>query len=222
MMSDGMRMLAICAFAGIVLLTERATAFRASIHRLQHRTSSRLTMSSTSGDIRFVKYQGLGNDFILVDNSMSSNPLFTPEEAVKLCDRNFGIGGDGLIFAMPGENDCDYTMRIYNSDGSEPQMCGNGIRCMAKFLIDEVEKRSEADKDVTYTIWTKAGKIVPVVKPSGQITVDMGEPILNPEKVPTLLQANNPAGAAVEATLDVDGREYKGTAISMGNPHVVC
>ncbi|KAF4373482.1 hypothetical protein F8388_025176 [Cannabis sativa] len=76
-----------------------------------------------TGFLHFVKYQGLGNDFILVDNRDSSEPRVTPEQAVKLCDRNFGIGGDGVIFAMPGINGTDYTMRIFNSDGSEPEMC---------------------------------------------------------------------------------------------------
>jgi len=72
-----------------------------------------------------------------------------------LC-RNFGIGGDGVIFALKGLNDCDYTMRIYNSDGSEPQMCGNGIRCMAKFLQD-IEGRKSSKEEIVYKIWTNAG-----------------------------------------------------------------
>ena len=95
-------------------------------------SASSLTSTST---VPFVKYQGLGNDFILIDNTKQSSPIFTPEEAMKICNRNFGVGGDGVIFAMPGTDGCDYTMRIYNSDGSEPEMCGNGIRCMAKFLL---------------------------------------------------------------------------------------
>ena len=70
--------------------------------------------------------------------------------------RNFGIGGDGVIFALKGLNDCDYTMRIYNSDGSEPQMCGNGIRCMAKFLQD-IEGRKSSSQEIVYKIWTNAG-----------------------------------------------------------------
>ncbi|PIM99357.1 Diaminopimelate epimerase [Handroanthus impetiginosus] len=75
-----------------------------------------------SGILHFVKYHGLGNDFILVDNRDSVAPKITPEQAVKLCDRNFGIGADGVIFAMPGTNGTDYTMRIFNSDGSEPEV----------------------------------------------------------------------------------------------------
>lgn len=72
-----------------------------------------------------------GNDFLLVDNRGSSEPLMTPEQAVEVCKHNFGVGGDGVIFALPGSNGCDHTMRIYNSDGTEPEMCGNGIRCAA-------------------------------------------------------------------------------------------
>ena len=86
--------------------------------------------------IEFTKYHGLGNDFILIDNRSLSQPVLTPLQAVKLCDRHFGIGADGVIFALKGENDTDYSMRIFNSDGSEPEMCGNGIRCLAGFLAD--------------------------------------------------------------------------------------
>ncbi|XP_070006980.1 diaminopimelate epimerase, chloroplastic isoform X3 [Nicotiana tabacum] len=74
-----------------------------------------------SGILHFVKYHGLGNDFILVDNRDTTEPKVSPDQAVKLCDRNFGIGADGVIFAMPGVNGTDYTMRIFNSDGSEPE-----------------------------------------------------------------------------------------------------
>jgi diaminopimelate epimerase len=71
-----------------------------------------------------------------VDNRHASEPVLTPEQAARLCDRNFGIGGDGVIFALPAVGDTDLTMRIYNSDGSEPEMCGNGIRCLARFVAD--------------------------------------------------------------------------------------
>lgn len=72
-----------------------------------------------------------GNDFLLIDNRGSTEPLMTPEQAVEVCKHNFGVGGDGVIFALPGSNGCDHTMRIFNSDGTEPEMCGNGIRCVA-------------------------------------------------------------------------------------------
>src|SRR6056300_1208635 len=87
--------------------------------------------------VEFSKYEGLGNDFILIDDRDKEAPSLTPEESEKLCDRNFGIGGDGVIFALkPPSNEYDFTMRIYNSYGSEPEMCGNGIRCFAQFLKD--------------------------------------------------------------------------------------
>jgi diaminopimelate epimerase len=83
--------------------------------------------------VEFSKYEGLGNDFILIDNRDRDTPSLTPEQSEKLCDRNFGVGGDGVIFALkPPSDDFDFSMRIYNSDGSEPEMCGNGIRCYGK------------------------------------------------------------------------------------------
>jgi len=170
-------------------------------------------------DTSFVKYHGLGNDFILVDNRYSSTPIFSSTQSIQLCNRNFGIGGDGVIFVLPGTNDCDYTMRIYNSDGSEPQMCGNGIRCMAKFLT-ELEHLSPG-QEVSYKIWTNAGVIIPKILPDGLITVDMGEPVISPPHlIPTLLPATE-NGSVVEADINVDGTIYKATAVSMGNPHSI-
>jgi diaminopimelate epimerase len=107
--------------------------------------------------ISFVKYHGLGNDFILVDNRQQSEPLITPEQAVTWCDRHFGIGADGVIFVLPGQDGTDYTMRIFNSDGSEPEMCGNGIRCLARFIAD---LEGDSAKEV-YRIHTLAGMIIP-------------------------------------------------------------
>ncbi|KAF5476000.1 hypothetical protein F2P56_007748 [Juglans regia] len=118
-----------------------------------------------TGFLHFVKYHGLGNDFILVDNRDSSEPRITPEQAVKLCDRNFGIGADGVIFAMPGINGTDYTMRIFNSDGSEPEMCGNGVRCFAKF-ISELE---DLQGKQSFTVYTGAGLIVPEIQDDGKV-----------------------------------------------------
>ena len=85
----------------------------------------------------FSKYHGLGNDFVLLDCRSAAEPPISPAEAAKVCDRNFGIGADGVIFVLPPDNtDAQVRMRIYNSDGSEPEMCGNGIRCMARFVAD--------------------------------------------------------------------------------------
>lgn len=94
-------------------------------------------LQAASKMIEFSKYEGLGNDFILIDDRDRDTPSLTPEQSEKLCNRNFGVGGDGVIFALkPPSDEYDFTMRIYNSDGSEPEMCGNGIRCFAQFLKD--------------------------------------------------------------------------------------
>ncbi len=165
--------------------------------------------------IEFSKYQGLGNDFILVDNRHSAEPIITPEQAVKMCDRHFGIGGDGVIFVLPGTSDTDYTMRIYNSDGSEPEMCGNGIRCLAKFIAElegiKVNK--------SYKIKTLAGIIVPQLESNGEVTVDMGEPELAAAKIPTTL--GSAEAKVVAQPLEVGDRTWSVTTVSMGNPHCI-
>eukprot|EP00897_Mesotaenium_endlicherianum_P002484 jgi/Mesen1/2263/ME000153S01475 len=167
--------------------------------------------------ISFVKYQGLGNDFLLVDNRDAAEPKLTPEQSARLCDRNFGVGGDGVIFALPGSDGAEYTMRIYNSDGSEPEMCGNGIRCMARFVAD-LEGASHSS---SYTISTLAGPIVPHLLPDGQVKVDMGQPILNGPDVPTTLAPTAENGAVVNAPLEIEGTTWRVTCVSMGNPHCV-
>ena len=166
--------------------------------------------------IEFSKYQGLGNDFILLDNRSSNQPIISPDLAIKMCDRHFGIGGDGVIFVLPGTSDTDYSMRIFNSDGSEPEMCGNGIRCLAKFIA-ELEGNAEVNK--SYKIATLAGVIVPRLESNGEVTVDMGEPELTAAKIPTTL-----AGAeekVVAQPLEVSDRSWKVTTVSMGNPHCI-
>lgn len=183
---------------------------------------------------RFVKYHGLGNDFILVDNTTSSELKYTSEQAVRICARNFGIGADGLVFALPGQQGCDYTMRIYNSDGSEPQMCGNGIRCLTKFL-HRLNNKSNTDTG-SYRIWTNAGVIVASIQSNGFVEVDMGEPILDPARIPTLLTPNTdvleplgkyPTGAVVDVEVQIllrgaaEPHVVKSTAVGMGNPHSV-
>ncbi|ONM33267.1 Diaminopimelate epimerase chloroplastic [Zea mays] len=146
----------------------------------------------------------------------SSVPKVTPEEAAKLCDRNFGIGADGVIFVMPGVNGADYTMRIFNSDGSEPEMCGNGVRCFARFIA-EIENLQGTNR---FTIHTGAGKIVPEIQSDGQVKVDMGEPILSGLDIPTKLLATKNK-AVVQAELAVEGLTWHVTCVSMGNPHCV-
>ncbi|MEG4985432.1 diaminopimelate epimerase [Microcoleus sp. BR0-C5] len=165
--------------------------------------------------IEFAKYHGLGNDFILIDNRHSSEPVITPEQAVDLCDRHFGIGADGVIFALPGQNDTDYTMRIFNSDGSEPEMCGNGIRCLAKFIADL--EGSEAKTQ--YRIHTLAGVISPELRSDGQVKVDMGVPRLLAAEIPTTLAASD--AKAIDVSIEVADKSWSVTCVSMGNPHCI-
>ena len=186
--------------------------------------------------IEFTKYHGLGNDFILIDNRSSSVPVLTPEQAIKLCDRHFGIGADGVIFALPGENGTDYTMRIFNSDGSEPEMCGNGIRCLAGFLTD-LEGLATRDwglgtgkessqspipnpqSPITYRIHTLAGVITPQLMPDGQVKVDMGLPRLLAGEIPTTLASAEKK--VINEPLEVAGQTWDVTCVSMGNPHCI-
>lgn len=167
--------------------------------------------------IQFTKYHGLGNDFILIDNRQSSEPCLTPEQAVKWCDRHFGIGADGVIFALPGQDGTDYTMRIFNSDGSEPEMCGNGIRCLARFIAD-LEGKSDADS-VIYGIHTLAGVITPKLVEGGKVTVDMGFPRLTAAEIPTTLAAADEK--VINRSLEVAGQNWEVTCVSMGNPHCI-
>jgi len=197
------------------------------------------TEVSTSTLIEFVKYQGLGNDFILVNNPHSTTEpfLFSREESKKLCDRNFGIGADGLLFICPGTHGCDYTMRMYNADGSEPQMCGNAIRCMARYIYTEL-RHGEDPIDTKYRIWTLAGEICPVIQAEGRIQVDMGPATLEARLVPTLIASNAVTEAGANAVVNcvfsisvpnassgaatgASEVTVRVTAVSMGNPHAV-
>lgn len=166
--------------------------------------------------LAFRKYQGLGNDFILVDNRDSTELSLSPAQAVSLCDRHTGIGGDGVIFLLPPNavtgaagDACTASMRIINSDGSEPEMCGNGVRCLAVFAADLGMDAA------TLVLDTLAGVIVPTVAPGGgAVRVDMGVPVTDPPAVPTTLPATT-------APVTVDGKAWAMTGVSMGNPHAV-
>ncbi|MFN7901055.1 MAG: diaminopimelate epimerase [Synechococcaceae cyanobacterium] len=168
----------------------------------------------------FSKYQGLGNDFLLLDArsldvAEELGRLLDADRIRRLCDRRFGIGADGVILALPPERQGDLRMRIFNADGSEPEMCGNGIRCLARFLAD-----SDGDAPGRrWTVETLAGPIVPELLTDGTIRVDMGQPLLTPEAVPTTL---SPGGNGVpEGDLEVLGHHFAVAAAGMGNPHVV-
>jgi diaminopimelate epimerase len=165
--------------------------------------------------IAFTKYHGLGNDFILIDNRATPDPLISPEQAIQLCDRHFGIGADGVIFALPGQAGADYTMRIFNNDGSEPEMCGNGIRCLARFIA-ELEG---IPLPHAYQIHTLGGRMVTQLEAGGGVTVDMGEPRLMAEEIPTTLAAIGQT--VISQTIPVADQSWQVTCVNMGNPHCV-
>ncbi|ACK73493.1 Diaminopimelate epimerase [Gloeothece citriformis PCC 7424] len=166
--------------------------------------------------IEFTKYHGLGNDFILIDNRHGSEPMVSPEMAVEMCDRHFGIGADGVIFVLPGTSQTDYQMRIFNSDGSEPEMCGNGIRCLAQFIA-ELEKTTEVGK--SYRIDTLGGLMTPRLEAQEQVTVDMGLPRLLGSEIPTTLVSRTEK--VIDQPIEVAGQSWLVTCVSMGNPHCI-
>ena len=169
--------------------------------------------------LQFSKYQGLGNDFLLLDGRslIDGEDAFglTPEAIQRLCDRRFGVGGDGVILALPPREGGELRMRIFNADGSEPEMCGNGIRCLARFLADS----DGDDPGRSWQIETLAGRIVPQLQADGRIRVDMGPPFLEPAAIPTLLEVG-PAGLP-QGDLAIAGQILAVAAVGMGNPHVV-
>lgn len=153
-----------------------------------------------------------------MDNRSSATPLIDADKARRVCDRNRGVGGDGVIFALPPTApSTDFSMRVFNSDGSEPEMCGNGIRCLAHFVAAADRQTGER----TYRVDTAAGLIQPQILEDGRVRVDMGRPELDGPKVPTTLSSSRADGAVVQAPLDVDGKVWRVTCVSMGNPHAV-
>lgn len=165
--------------------------------------------------MHFTKWQGCGNDFVLIDcreRELADYAAF----ARKVCDRHFGIGGDGVLVILPSDQ-ADFRMRIFNTDGSEAEMCGNGIRCFARYLYE-----SGATAGESFTVETGAGVLVPrIVREDGRVTgvrVDMGEPVLAGDHIPV---TGFGMGHAVDAPLEVEGTSYRMTCVSMGNPHCV-
>lgn len=164
--------------------------------------------------MKFTKMHGLGNDYIYIDCTKNKNNIDTPGELSKtLSDRHFGIGSDGIILICDSDK-CDFKMRMFNADGSEAEMCGNGIRCVGKYVYDF----GLTDK-TNITIETKAGvKRLGLNANNGKVstvTVDMGEPILDMKKIP--VNPNN--GKFVE--LKVLDKDFIFTPVSMGNPHAI-
>lgn len=169
--------------------------------------------------MKFTKMQGLGNDYVYVNcfKEKIDNP---PKVAKIVSDRHFGIGSDGLIMINPSKV-ADFEMEMYNADGSRGEMCGNGIRCVAKYvydygLTDKTHISVETLGGIKYLDLTvKDGKVA-------LVRVDMGEPELSPEKIPIIMKGySDETDRVLNAQIKVDGKEYHMTGVSMGNPHDV-
>ena len=171
--------------------------------------------------MRFTKMHGAGNDYIYVDCFAQPVPGDPAGLARRVADRHFGVGGDGLILICPSDR-ADARMRMFNADGSEAEMCGNGVRCLAKYVYDRGLSRKE-----TLQIETGAGVLtldLEVVDGRvGRVRVDMGEPILKPQKIPTTLPGNPlfEGSPVVDVDLNVGGEKIQASCVSMGNPHCV-
>ena len=159
--------------------------------------------------IKITKMQGLGNDFVFMDYEEFQKTNLPPDKlAIKLCDRHLGIGADGLIIPVPyNESDADIKWHYVNSDGSLAQMCGNGMRCFARYVYDKglVNKKS-------FKVKTLAGIICPEILDDGNIRVNMGNPILEDEKIPF---------KSAERKLTVKDKTFEINPVSMGNPHCI-
>jgi diaminopimelate epimerase len=165
--------------------------------------------------MKFTKMHGIGNDYVYVSTFNQKVPADVSKLAIAVSDRHFGIGSDGLILIGPSER-ADARMRMFNADGSESEMCGNGVRCVAKYIHDHGIARKNR-----VTIETGRGILSLDLEAAGgkvqRVRVDMGIPILQGSDIPTRLPGDPP----INAPLTVDGRPFAATAVSMGNPHAV-
>ena len=163
--------------------------------------------------IAFIKMHGAGNDYIYIDTIKHKYDVDFNNLAKTISSRHFSVGGDGLVLIMPSDT-ADYRMKMFNADGSEAEMCGNAIRCVGKYLFDNGYVKKE-----TFSIETQLDNkdLVIIEKtPSGEaklLSVDMGKPILNSKKIPIDVDQDPVIGVGIMG--------YKGTAVSMGNPHFV-
>jgi diaminopimelate epimerase len=164
--------------------------------------------------MKFTKMHGIGNDYVYID--CFKEKVENPQElAIKVSDRHKGIGSDGLILIMPSET-CDFRMRMFNSDGSEAQMCGNGTRCVGKFVYDEgyTQKRE-------ITLETKSGvkilQLFPVNGKVEKVRVNMGEPVLSVPQIPVKWKEEQ----LINQMIDFNPDKQAITCVSMGNPHAI-
>lgn len=161
--------------------------------------------------MRFAKYHGIGNDFVMFSDPEDRLTL-TADLVRKLCDRRFGIGGDGVIRVAPGPDGADFFMDYVNSDGSVGEMCGNGIRCLAVFARERGLTQANELK-----IQTRAGlKVVSIIE-DGRVKVDMGPPLFTPADIPV----DGPGSDALHTKLELEDEVVEAACVSMGNPHAV-
>lgn len=161
--------------------------------------------------IKFTKMQGLGNDFVILENEeYKRTNMDISILSKKLCDRKFGIGADGLIVVSNEVTDTDTAWYFYNSDGSEAQMCGNGMRCFARYMYDKkyIDKKK-------FSVQTKAGVIIPEIVSENEVRVDMNKPILEALKIP--YGGKN----VLNQDLIIEDKKFNINAVSMGNPHCI-
>jgi len=166
--------------------------------------------------MKFTKMHGIGNDYVYVDCVRQPMPADPAALSRRVSDRHFGVGGDGLILICHSDSGADARMRMYNVDGSEAEMCGNGLRCVAKYVYDYGIMRAEK-----LTIQTGHGNLAVDLELKGgkaeRVRVNMGQPILEGSKIPTKLAGNPP----LDVPLRVGDRTFQVTAVSMGNPHCI-
>ena len=155
--------------------------------------------------------QGLGNDFVVIDwEEFQEINIPLDKLAKKMCNRNFGVGADGLMVVVPNSNVADLGWIFYNSDGTQAQMCGNGIRCFAKYVLN----KGYIDKH-EFSVETAAGIITPKINDDGTVTVNMGTPVQTPKEIPFNGEYN------LNYEVEVWSKKFNLNAISMGNPHCV-
>ncbi len=162
-------------------------------------------------EIQFTKMNGLGNDFVILDyEEYKKTGLEADKLAKKMCNRNFGIGADGLIIVNPDTNNADISWIFYNSDGSVAQMCGNGMRCFARYIYDnKIINKKE------FSVETKAGIIIPEIISDTEVRVNMGMPVLEPAKIPCQTEFN------LNIPYEIDDKKFLLNTVSMGNPHCI-
>jgi diaminopimelate epimerase len=161
--------------------------------------------------LNFVKMQGLGNDFVMID-AMAHPVILSNEQLRHLADRRFGVGCDQILFVEPSQiADVDFRYRIFNADGGEVQQCGNGARCFARFVHDQ----GLTDK-TEIVVETQKGLIYPRIEADGEVTVNMGLPRFTPAEIPFLADA-----ASIQYPIELSGKVYQISVVSMGNPHAV-